>query len=251
MQPDAQDRIATEIYSMPITPYEDFFIGLPHIFTPDTLEEGRWRMGGRTETQLAYSYNGFNWYRPVRQPFIGVQVYGEQGGGQVYAQEMLRTRDDRLLFIASASRGEHFSYKDMQRNGMSTAGFFAPLLYELRLDGFCSMKTWGRDGRLRTRTIIPKAGDLRLNVRTTAHTAIRVQVLDGETAQPIPGYTFDEAEPISGDHLFAAPRWRDQPDVSGLIDRPIRLEFAMREAELFAIRLNCQVYLGRTPTDTL
>ena len=251
LQPDAQDRIGAEIYSMPVIPYDDMFIGLPHMFIPDTLETRRYRMGGRTETELAYSYNGFNWYRTKREPFVGIQEYGQQGGGQVYVQEMIQTNDNKLLFIASGSKGEHYSYKDIQAMGRSTAGFFAPMLYEMRLDGFCSMKTWSRDGWLRTRTIIPKAGDLQLNVRTTAHTFIKVQVLDGETAEPIPGYTLEEAEPITGDHLFARPQWKDHADLSELIDRPIRLEFQMREAEIFAIRLESQVYIGRNPADTL
>ena len=55
------------------------------------------------------------------------------------------------------------------------------MLYEMRLDGFCSLKTWGREGVLRTKVIIPHEGDMRLNVRTMAHTGIRVQMLDGMT----------------------------------------------------------------------
>ena len=139
----------------------------------------------------------------------------------------------------------------MQAAGMDTTGFFGPLLYEMRLDGFCSLKTWGKDGVLRTKTIIPKAADMSLNVRTTAHTAIRVQMLDGEIAQPIPGYTWDEAVPISGDHLFAVPRWKERADISELVDRPVRIEIAMREAEVFAIRVPCQVFVGHTPTEML
>jgi len=92
---------------------------------------------------------------------------------------------------------------------------------------------------------------LSLNVRTAKHTAVRVQLLDGETAQPIPGYTFEEALPISGDQLFATPQWQDHPDIAELIGRPIRIEIALREAELFAIRLDCQVYIGTEPTETV
>jgi hypothetical protein len=165
--------------------------------------------------------------------------------------EMLRTHEDKLLFLATGSWGEHASYPDMQKAGFDTRGTFGPLLYDLRLDGFCSLKTWGKDGLLRTKAIIPQSGELSLNVRTTRHTAVRVQILDGNTGEPIPGYTLDEALPISGDHLFAAPRWQEHQDVSALIDKPIRIEIMMREAELFAIRIPCQVYIGTEPTETL
>ena len=121
------------------------------------------------------------------------------------------------------------------------------MLYEMRLDGFCSLKTWGRQGLLRTKTIIPRAGEISLNMQSMIHTGIRVQVLDGMTAQPIPGYTWDEAVPISGDHLFAKPRWKTRSDISELVDRPIRLEIALVEAELFAIRLKCDSYCACDP----
>ena len=125
------------------------------------------------------------------------------------------------------------------------------MIYEMRLDGFCSLKTWGREGVLRTKVIIPRAGDMRLNVRTMAHTAIWVQMLDGETAQPIPGYTWDEAIPISGDHLYAKPQWQDRHDLAELVDRPVRVEIAMREAELFAIRMTCDAYYACEPLPSL
>ena len=251
LQPDAFDLPGTEFYSMPVIPYEDLFIGMVHLMNPDSFEERRVKMGGRVQTQLTYSYNGLNWVRTVRQPFIATRDYGLLGGGQIYGMELLRTRDNRLLIFSSASLGEHAAYPDMQQAGLDTRGFFGMTLHELRLDGFCSMKTWGKDGLLRTKTLIPQSGDLRLNVRTTKHTAIRVQILDGDSGEPIPGYTLDEALPISGDHLFAQPRWQDHQDLSALVGKPIRIEVLMREAELFAIRLPCQLYIGTEPTDTL
>lgn len=251
LQPDAQDQFGTEMYSMPNIKYDDVFIGLLHIMMPDTFSDRRIKMQGRMETELTYSYNGTNWYRTVRDPFIGVRDYGQQGGGQVYAMQTLRTQDDKLLFYVHASKGEHAAYPDMQKAGISTRGYFGPLLYEMRLDGFCSLKTSGKDGLLRTKAMIPRTAAMSLNVRTTGHTAIRVQLIDGDTAQPIPGYTFDDAIPISGDHLFAQPRWQEHADLSELIGKPIRIEIAMREAELFAIRLEGQIYVGHTPAERL
>jgi len=71
------------------------------------------------------------------------------------------------------------------------------------------------------------------------------------TAQPIPGYTWDEAVPIRGDHLFAKPHWKERSDISELVDGPVRIEFAMREAELFAIRTECEAYYACEPLATL
>ena len=270
LQPDAFDPPGTEFYSMPGEPYEDIFIGQLHIFRTDLFEPGRIKMAGGMETHLTYSYNGLNWVRTPREPFLPLRDFGELGGGQLYGMEMLRTRSNRgkngsndggkdggeseeekLLFFAHSSWGEHASYPDMQAAGFDTRGAFGLLLYEMRLDGFCSLRTKGKDGLLRTKTIIPQAGDLRLNLRTSKHTAVRVQILDGETGEPLPGYTLDEALPISGDHLFARPRWQDHADLSALVGKPIRIELMMREAELFAIRIDCYVYVGTEPTASL
>ena len=135
--------------------------------------------------------------------------------------------------------------------GMDTTGVFGPLLHELRLDGFCSLKTYAREGLLRTKTVIPRAGGLTFNVRTTNHTRILVRMLDGETAEPIDGYGWDEAVPISGDHLFAPARWAEREDISGLVGRPVRIEVAMHEAELFAIRLDHDAYFATLPLGSL
>ena len=99
--------------------------------------------------------------------------------------------------------------------------------------------------------IIPKAGEISFKVRTIAHTEIRVQTLDGKTAQPISGYMWEEAMPISGDHLFAKPYWKERSDISELIDRPVRIEIKMREAELFAIRNECEAFHACEPLQTL
>ena len=39
---------------------------------------------------------------------------------------------------------------------------------------------------------------------------VRAALLDGSD-KPIPGYTFDDCEPLAGDHLAAEVRWRGGP----------------------------------------
>jgi len=251
IQPDAQDKVGTEFYDMPVRPYEDLFVGFLHVQTVDHHEAKRIKMTGRMETELAHSYNGTNWYRPNREPLLPLRDYGQQGGGQVFGHEMIRTRDDKLLIIASGSKGDHAAYPDMQAAGMDTTGYFGPLMYEMRLDGFCSLKTYARDGLLRTKTLIPKSKELSINVLTTDHSAIRVRLLDGETAEPIPGYDWDQSVPISGDHLFAPVRWSEKDDLAEVVGRPLRIEIQMREAQIFAIRLESDAFYSTFPISSL
>ena len=261
LHPDAIDRLGAQFYHMSIQTYEDMFIGLPLVYsTNDHFEEVGYmgpfpyiKMNGRVETELAYSYNGSHWIRGLREPFIGVRDHGLPGCGTVYCTDMLRTRDNRLLFVAPGDKGghaEHCLLEDVEKWPYGP-GYRTPLLYELRLDGFSSLRTWGRDGMLRTKTVKPTGSEITLNVRTMDHSAVRVQMLDAMTAQPIPGYTFEEAVPISGDELFAPARWKERQNIGELIGRLVRFEVKMRDAQIYAMRNECEAHYGVDPLKTL
>ena len=93
--------------------------------------------------------------------------------------------------------------------------------------------------------------ELSINVLTTDHSAIRVRLLDGETAEPIPGYDGDQSVPISGDHLFAPVRWSEKDDLAEVVGRPLRIEIQMREAQIFAIRLESDAFYSTFPISSL
>jgi hypothetical protein len=67
----------------------------------------------------------------------------------------------------------------------------------------------------------------------------------------LPGFTRAESIPITGDHLFAHTHWEHETDLTELVGKPIRIEVFMREAELFAIRVPCHVFIGSEPTERL
>ena len=253
LQPDGQDPVLTEIYGLPTFPYEDMYVGFPWIYTPSPFEARRIKMEGRVVSELGYSYNGLNWYRTDRRPFLPLRALGEMGGGGLYLHSLTRESGGRMLMLATGSITEHAGIITRERAGVDIGGYQGSLLYELRQDGFCYLVTSGREGRLRTRTIIPSAGDLSLNVSTAPHSMVRVQILESGHRElvleggidsivpqtPVPGYTFDDCIPIVGDHVYAGVRWKEHADLSEFIDRPMRIEIQAIEAELYAIRLDC------------
>jgi hypothetical protein len=87
-----------------------------------------------------------------------------------------------------------------------------------------------------------------LNVRTTGATRVRVQLRHGLTLDPLPGYTFEDAVAISGDHLFAPVRWKGHEGLEEWVGKPVRVEVEMREAELFAMRLQYKSYYAQVGT---
>ena len=51
---------------------------------------------------------------------------------------------------------------------------------------------------------------------------------------------------------WSESRWKERVDISELVGRPVRIEMQMREAELFAIRLDCQSHFANgDPIDAL
>jgi len=266
MQADFHDPPLTEIYGLPNFPYEDMFVGFPWLYTASPFEPRRLKMEGRVVSELAYSYNDLIWYRTDRRPFVPLRPVGELGGGSLYVRSVVRTQDGRILLYANANRSEHGSVDFRKWAGKDTVRPSGTFLYELRQDGFCYLVTAGREAWLRTRPIIPRSKELTLNVRTAPHSRVRVQLVEsGEregdervramedivSGMPIPGYSFDDCIPIVGDHTAVAVRWKEHPDLSELIGRPIRIEIQAFEAELYAVRLDCLGYWSHAEVEHL
>ncbi len=87
-----------------------------------------------------------------------------------------------------------------------------------------------------TRSIRFQGDRLWLNFSTSAAGEIRVGLLDGASGQPIAGYAIEDCRPVIGNEIERAVRWKGGPSVSQVAGRPIRLQFALRDADLFAYR---------------
>jgi hypothetical protein len=53
---------------------------------------------------------------------------------------------------------------------------------------------------------------------------------------PIQGYALADCREILGDHVDRVVAWKGGSDVSGLAGRPVRLRFAMKDADLHSLR---------------
>ena len=70
-----------------------------------------------------------------------------------------------------------------------------------------------------------------MNYSTSA--AGRVQDAQGV---PLPGFSLADSEVMYGDSLEQPMLWRGNPDLDALAGTPIRLRFALRDADLFSFR---------------
>jgi hypothetical protein len=250
LQPDAEDPVGREFYGLNPVLYDDMFVGTLWIFDTEPTEKGHVRMQGTNEVQLAYSYNGRNWYRASREAFIPRSSAGTQSGGSVYAYQPVRTPDSRLLFCAMVTCMDHGTgIGNTPAERMRT--LCRTYLYQLRLDGFAYLKTRARQGWIHTKAVQTRGGELKVNARTTPSGYVKAAVLDPATFEPIPDYTLEDALPLTGDELFGTVRWRERGNLDELKGRSVILEVHVREGELYALRFPYRVHLGEYARDRI
>ncbi len=107
--------------------------------------------------------------------------------------------------------------------------------YALRTDGFVSAHAGHAGGQFTTRPLTFDGGELELNYSTSAVGHVRVEVQDAG-GRPQLDLTLDDSAEIFGDHIEGAARWNSSASLSALAGKPIRLRFALKDADLYAFR---------------
>ncbi len=192
------------------------------------------------EMQLAVSSNGVNWSRPSREPIVprGENGSGDEGG--VYGGPGLVVLPDgrfALPYIGRTARHHEVYYRDVNR-----AGHFRLAMWpEHRLGGIRS------DNRgaftLESRKI--SGGELVVNYTADRGGWIRAALYENiphppEPADPLPGYSFDECERVSGDQFRHPLKWKGIPDLSPLAGKKVNIRFEMNRATLYAFELGTE-----------
>jgi hypothetical protein len=106
-------------------------------------------------------------------------------------------------------------------------------LATMRLDGFASVESNGGSGRIVTRQL--RFTGQRLELNGVVRGSLTVSVLDDQ-GKPVPGFSAGDCEPIRGDSVRHRVRWSGREDVRPLAGRPIRLEFHLNSAALYAFQ---------------
>ncbi len=105
----------------------------------------------------------------------------------------------------------------------------------LRTDGFVSVHASYRGGEMLTKPLRFRGKELAINVATSAAGSVRVEIQD-VSGKAIPGCSLAEAIEIIGDDIDRVVSWKTGPDIGRLAGRPVRLRFAMRDADLYSMR---------------
>ena len=230
---DDLDPDATQIYGMPVFPYQGCYIGLPWIYHARYMKYGDWtakRMyeaqegSPRTvDIQLAWSWDLINWTRPPeREPFIALGAAGEFDCGSIYTARSPVRRDGKLLFYYGGFDKVHDEKRPSGAIGLAT----------IREDGFCSMCAADTEGWLLSRRELLDAPEIRINARVASGGYVIAEIVDRHD-HVITGFTRNECRRFEGDSTDYLLTWTTGAFPAGAApDKKIR--FFLRNAEIYS-----------------
>lgn len=107
--------------------------------------------------------------------------------------------------------------------------------FTFRTDGFVSVHATA-EGEMLTRLVKFSGKHLTLNFTTAQQGSVRVEIQDA-SGQAIPGFALADCRSLSGDAIEQTVSWMKGSDVSSLADRPVRLRFALVNADLYSLQV--------------
>lgn len=103
--------------------------------------------------------------------------------------------------------------------------------FSFRVDGFVSA-TAAKEGEVVTKPLTFAGTRLLLNLVSRGETRVELQDAEGRA---LPGFTLEDCAPLKGDFVDGAVAWQGG-SLSALAGRPVRLRFALRAADLYALQ---------------
>ena len=148
---------------------------------------------------------------------------------------------DNFVFWGLVETASHLGDAPNEISFYSTEGYWEGNATEfrrstLRLDGFVSAQAPAEGGELVTRPLRFAGRALSLNFETGGPGELKVEIQNPD-GTPVPGYALADCFPIFGDHLDFPVSWKGKgSDVGALAGKPVRLRFALKDADLYAFQ---------------
>jgi hypothetical protein len=107
----------------------------------------------------------------------------------------------------------------------------------LRTDGFASVNAPWSGGEMVTKPLTFSGERLEINYSTSAAGSVRVEIQDAE-GKPLRGFAANDCAEIIGDDITRTVNWKHGSDVSKLAGQAVRLQFELRDADLYSFQFN-------------
>ena len=225
LAPDELDPLGMDLYNSAAQPYP-FADGISLLFPAAYYHDT-----DNLEIQLATSRDSILWQRPDRTPFLSPGREGAFDSRMVYMGVGMIPRGDEIWMYYGGFNVGHEQVKRVP--GMGGVGRVRFLRH--RLIGQAAGST---PGQLLTKPVMFSGRQLRLNADCGAGGKIKVGIAE-LNGTPISGFGQEECEPLIGDFLRGAVRWKSGSQLSSLAGRPVRLSFRLdHHARLYAFRFH-------------
>ncbi len=234
MVADDLDPDATQIYGMPVFPYQGIYVGLPWVYNARWFKYGGYADQRMYEVekdspctmdvQLAWSWDLINWTRPAeRYQFIPRGADGEFDSGMIYTARAPVQVGDELWFYYGGWDGPH-----NDRNARANIGLAA-----IRMDGFCSMHAGDQEGWLITRREPFSVPKVTINARTSQDGYVVAELLDKDN-NVIESFSRDDCVPFTSDSIRHVLKWQTEELPAAYAERDKKLRFFLRNADIYS-----------------
>jgi hypothetical protein len=205
---DDLDPDATQIYGIPVFPYQGLYLGLPWLYraryfkygdyTPQRMYEAQDDSPRTMEVEIAWSWDMINWTRPpAREQFIPRGGPNEWDRGMIVTARAPVLVGDKLFFYYGGCDGLHDDPRVNAAIGLAT----------LRLDGFCSLRAGEREGWLITRREPAREPVVTINAKTAKDGYVTAEILDRKN-RVVPGFSRNDCVAFSGDSVRHELKWK-------------------------------------------
>lgn len=196
--------------------------------------------------QMAASRDGIHWWRPDRRAALPNVPLGEYGGGMTWQMHHPIVEHGTMYLYYAGSEGIHGEIHDsrlqpqIEVGNELVSGIQKPTL---PFNTALCRATWEFDrlwalvssaggptlGEAVTRPGKIAGAQLVVNVRTKSTGELRAELLDA-SGQPVPGFTADDCEPVTGDHRRATFKWRGGTTAPSVA---VKTRFVLKRAFLY------------------
>lgn len=233
---DDLDPDATQVYGMPVFPYQGMYIGLPWLYHARWMKYGVYDNANKmheaqegsprtVDVQMAWSWNLISWTRtPERKPFIALGPKGSFDSEMIYTARAPVVVGDKLHFYYGGFDRVHDYYKDVSG---------AIGLAILRLDGFCSMRAGVKEGSLISRREVFRTPKVNINAKTATTGYVIAELLDRNN-NVIPGFSRADCIPFKGDSVRGAIEWKTESFPDKWIGADKKIRFFLKNADLYS-----------------
>jgi hypothetical protein len=240
LHPDAHDEGRIELHGSAVCRYDSYYISLLWVSNYTSSVPTRYSGQGMDHMQLAYSYNGTNFIRGLRQPLVPNRQPGQPDFGSIWARGMI-VKDDEILIYSDAKNSQttRFSSGD-EKDALKRAGRRKPartkksVIHKLRKDGFTYLESNGYFGEFQTSPFTLLDGKLTINADAKIG-AVYYEVLGRDV--PDDEYSMENCVPLIVDDQTAFQlQWKNRRDLSELVGKEIYIRFKMKGTRFYAIR---------------